>query len=415
MKKMLRFTVAIMMVMFMLTPTVAHASQVHRVARGESLYTISTRYGITVDELISKNGYLRNPSNIGIGQVLIVPKQQEANVYVVHPGDTLYKISQKLGVSIAEIAGENNIENWNNIYVGQRLSIPNKGIAIKESSSTYVVKSGDTLYKIAQKLGISMENLAQANGLRDWNLLHVGQTLNIPSGKQVVEPKPQPEPTFKYTTTQLARMYRDTFYLRASKNSNKIALTFDDGPHEKYTNEILDVLKQYNVPATFFVMGGKAQAHPQIIDRAISEGHVIGNHTWTHPDLRKVTQSRLIDEMQRTEDAIYDITKLRTALMRPPYGAVSEDSIEGLKALNYKVINWSVDSVDWRDQDVDQILMNTLPSVDGGGIVLFHDAGGAGQSRAATVSALPEIIETLKMQGYEFVTVDKLLDIPAYR
>ena len=101
--------------------------------------------------------------------------------------------------------------------------------------------------------------------------------------------------------------------------------------------------------------------------------------------------------------------------MRPPYGAVIPATLEILKDMDYKAINWSVDSVDWRDQDVDKILINTLPDVRGGGILLFHDAGGEGQSRAATVAALPEIIHTLRTQGYEFVTVDELLGIPGYK
>ncbi|KJF27443.1 hypothetical protein TZ02_07805 [Clostridium aceticum] len=203
--------------------------------------------------------------------------------------------------------------------------------------------------------------------------------------------------------------------MRGSASTNKIALTFDDGPNEKYTNQVLQVLKQHNVPATFFVLGSKVEKHPEILRRMVSEGHVVGNHTWIHPDLRRVTENRLATEMQTTEDIIYQTIGLRTALMRPPYGAVAPQVIEGLRDLDYKVINWSVDSVDWRDQNIDKILINTLPDVRQGGILLFHDAGGDGESRAATVAVLPELIHTLRAQGYEFVTVDKLLNLPAYK
>lgn len=414
------FAITIGTIMLLLMPSFAEAAQVHRVARGETLFLVAQRYGITVDELIAQNGYLRNPSNIFTGQALIVPKAPETNVYLVRQGDTLFKIAEKLGVSMAALAAENNISNWNQLSVGQKLIIP----AINEapstapgttSSETYVVKGGDTLFKISQSLGVSMTALAEVNNLKDWNMLHVGQILKVPN-KSTQTPAPkEPEASFQYTTAQLVRMYPDTFYLKGPANTNKIALTFDDGPNQKYTTQILDVLKQQKVPATFFVMGSRVERHPEIVQRMIREGHIVGNHTWIHPDLRKVSQSRLVSEMQQTEDVIHRVTGLRTGLMRPPYGGVSQEAIEGLRDMNYKVINWSVDSVDWRDQDVDQILINTLPGVRQGGILLFHDAGGDQQTRAATAAVLPELIYTLKMQGYEFVTVDELLNIPAYK
>lgn len=418
MKKYLRFTIAFLMAVLVLMPSFAQAAQVHRVARGETLFLIAQRYGITVNELIGLNGYLRNPNNISVGQVLITPKQQPTNIYVVRQGDTLFKISQNVGVPMSTLGTVNNLSDWNQLSIGQILTIPSPNGVVagvqSTSSNLYTVKSGDSLFKIAQQFGVTVSSIAETNNLSDWNMIFVGQTLRIPTSAPQ-QPQPQPEPTFQHTVSQLARLYPDTFYLRGSSNTNKIALTFDDGPNQKYTNQVLDVLKQYNVPATFFVLGSRVERHPEIISRMIREGHVVGNHTWDHPDLRKVSQSRLISEMQRTEDVIHRVTGLRTALMRPPYGAVSQDVIEGLRGLNYKVVNWSVDSVDWRDQDVDQILINTLPGVRQGGILLFHDAGGDTQSRAATVASLPELIHTLKSQGYEFVTVDELLNIPAYR
>ncbi|SET63581.1 Peptidoglycan/xylan/chitin deacetylase, PgdA/CDA1 family [Natronincola peptidivorans] len=423
MKKLLRFTITIGMIMLLLMPSFAEAAQVHRVARGETLFLIAQRHGVTVNELITQNGYLRNPNNISVGQVLVVPKQEEPNVYMVRQGDTLYKISQKLGVSLTDLAIENNISNWNHIYVGQKLSVPangantSTGSAPSQVSADYVVKRGDSLYKISQELGVSMAALAEANSLKDWNTIYIGQVLKVPSTGVTppAEAPKQPEASPQLSMTQLARMYPDTYYLRGSANTTKIALTFDDGPNPKYTPQILDVLKQQGVPATFFVMGSRVERHPEIVQRIAQEGHVVANHTWIHPDLSKVPQVTLLSEMQRTEDIIHKVTGLRTSLMRPPYGRVNPEGIEKLRDMNYKVINWSVDSVDWRDQDVDQILINTLPGVRQGGILLFHDAGGDQQTRGATAAALPEIIHTLRSQGYEFVTVDELLNLPAYK
>lgn len=405
-----------MLSLLIMLPSFVNGAQVHRVSRGETLFTIATNYGITLNELINQNGYLRNHNNISAGQVVIIPQKKEANIYVVGEGDSLFKISQNLGVSVTDLAKENSITDVNRLSVGEKLKVPNGVIRpTKSGASTgeYIVKNGDSLFNIAQQFGVTVAALGEANNLGDWNFLYVGQILKIPTAP--TQRTQQPEASFKETTASLVSMYPNTFFIKGASNTNKIALTFDDGPNQKYTNEVLDVLKQYNVPATFFVMGARVDHHPEIINRIVREGHVIGNHTWNHPDLRRVSQESLVNEINQTEDSIYKITGLRTALMRPPYGAVTRESIEGLIKEEYKIINWSVDSIDWRDQDVDQILINTLPDVRQGGILLFHDGGGEGQSHAATVASLPEIIQTLKYQGYEFVTVDELLNIPAYK
>ena len=218
-----------------------------------------------------------------------------------------------------------------------------------------------------------------------------------------------------YSWYQLQRMFPDTFFLQGLSDSKRIAFTFDDGPDIMYTPQVLDVLRELDVPATFFLIGWRSQAYPDVVKRILAEGHVIGNHSWSHPRLTEVIKEQLHDETTRTEDILWEITGRRTALMRPPYGAISKEVLAEMRSLGYKVINWSVDSVDWRDRTVGQVVANTLPDVQEGAIVLFHSAGGAGQSMAATVEALPFLIETLRNQGYTFVTVDELLGIPAYR
>lgn len=214
---------------------------------------------------------------------------------------------------------------------------------------------------------------------------------------------------------ELVDMFPGTFFLKGSGNIKTIAITFDDGPDEMYTPQVLDVLRDYNVPATFFLIGQRSQLYPGVVERIMAEGHVVANHSWSHPRLPEVSAQEVRREMQLTEDMLAEITGLRTALMRPPYGAISKEVLTELQALDYKVINWTADSVDWRDQTVEQIMANTLPDVKNGGILLFHSAGGAQQSRAATVEALPLLIETLRAEGYRFVTVDELLGVAAYR
>lgn len=350
--------------------TSAFSAQVHRVESGESLYTIAQHHGVTVNELVSVNGYLRDINNISVKQVLIIPQANAQvipdNIYTVVPGDILYKIAQKLRVSVDAISSQNNISNKDFLYVGQVLVIPSK---------TLIVPAKDSLIQIEPKTQIASQ----------------------------------------YSVAQLAKMYSDTFYLKGSAGGGKIALTFDDGPDAKYTEQVLDVLQEYNTPSTFFLLGKNALEFSSVVERIDREGHIIGNHSRSHPNLAKVGIERLHSEIMETERILKKITGKNTALIRPPYGAVSKEAIEYMRDLNYKVVNWSVDSVDWRDRDVDQILINTLPSVRGGGILLFHTAGGEGQSFAATVAALSEMIYTLKVQGYEFVTIDELLSILAYK
>ncbi|MGF7185858.1 peptidoglycan/xylan/chitin deacetylase (PgdA/CDA1 family) [Desulfitispora alkaliphila] len=354
MKKTLQFLVFILGIALLVMPYHSHAMQVHRVAPGESIYLIAQKYDLTMDEILENNSYIANPERIFANQPLIIPVNEE---------------------------------------------------------TSYRVQLGDSLYKIAQHLGVSMDDLAEANSLSDWSYLSVGQVLQVPEGANLVPP----ESSFEYTVSQLVRQFSDTFYLKGGSNTNRIALTFDDGPDQIYTPQVLDVLKEYQVPATFFLMGSRSERYPEVVSRIVEEGHVLGNHSWSHPDLRKVSQDRLISEMIRTENILNDITGLRTQLMRPPYGAVNYNTMTELEKLDYKVINWSVDSVDWRDRNVEQILINTLPDVTEEAILLFHSASGEGTSMAATVEALPELINTLRAEGYVFVTVDELLDIPAYR
>ncbi len=344
-----------------------------------------------------------------------------AHVHRVQEGETLAIIAQNYGVAINEIVDKNNLINPHTIFPQQVLIIPenkNETVDIR-GGSTYTVAAGDSLFKISAKIGVSMAALAEQNSLNNMDLLYVGQVLQLPAleAKEKPTPKPQPQPQpvpeHQYSISQLVKMYSDTLYLKGSADERKVALTFDDGPDDKYTEQVLDVLREYNVPGTFFLLGNRVVEHTEVVDRIYREGHVIGNHSWSHPNLSKESEGRIYNEMVLTDMIIESVIGKKPALVRPPYGAVTKENVEQLRDMNYKIINWNVDSVDWRDRDVDQILINTLPDVKPGSIILFHSAGG--ESRAATVDALKEIIYTLRVQGYEFVTVDQLLSVPAYQ
>ncbi|KMK75208.1 polysaccharide deacetylase family protein [Alkalihalobacillus pseudalcaliphilus] len=211
----------------------------------------------------------------------------------------------------------------------------------------------------------------------------------------------------------LQQRYPDTFILRGPTNQNRIALTFDDGPDSRYTNQVLDILNEYNVPATFFLLGSRAVAYPEIVERINNEGHIIGNHTYFHPNLVDEGDLDTLErEVTRTEDAINNIVGYRTSLFRPPYGFLYNELVEKLADMQYRVIAWSLDSLDWQEEPSDVIANRVIDEIEPGAIILMHDGADWDGDRTFTIEALREIIPTLQAQGYEFVTVPDLVGIP---
>jgi polysaccharide deacetylase family sporulation protein PdaB len=189
----------------------------------------------------------------------------------------------------------------------------------------------------------------------------------------------------------------------------KVALTFDDGPDEKYTPRILDILKKNQIKATFFVIGEHAQQYPQMIKRIEQEGHAIGNHSWDHPDLTKLSNDKIQSEIVKTDELVKSITGQAPILFRAPYGALSRDVVADATETGHRIIGWSVDTLDWDGRSVAQILRTVRKEVRPGAIILQHSAGGKGGNLNNTVEALPQIITYLKQKGYSFVTVPELL------
>lgn len=185
-----------------------------------------------------------------------------------------------------------------------------------------------------------------------------------------------------------------------------IALTFDDGPWPKTTEQILDILQENNIKATFFWLGAALKNNKEIAQRVANEGHAIANHTWNHR-YHKVSSSEAAKEIGDTANLIEEITGIQTSLFRPPGGVMNNGLVDYVYSQNYANIMWSVDSADWRSGS-DAISRNILNQAKSGGIVLMHDGGG---NRAPTVKALPGVINELNKQGYKFVTVPELLEI----
>lgn len=186
----------------------------------------------------------------------------------------------------------------------------------------------------------------------------------------------------------------------AQQEKKKIALTFDDGPHPQYTLEMLDALKERNVKATFFLLGAEVEKYPEIVKKIQEEGHLIGNHSYKHEQLSRLTMEEACAQVNRTNKLIYDITGVCPSYLRPPFG----DWHEKLDCeANMVEVLWDVDTLDWSSQNHARIVNKVLKNVQENDIILMHDG------YETSVTAAKEIIDTLEKQGYEFVTVDEIL------
>lgn len=194
---------------------------------------------------------------------------------------------------------------------------------------------------------------------------------------------------------------------RGDEALNRIALTFDDGPNNKYTPQILDILKQYNIKGTFFVLGEQVKEHPAMLRRIIEEGHEVGNHSFSHPQLKRLSDEDVRRELVSTQDEIRKVLGFAPKLLRPPYGAYRDASLALFEELGLHVILWSVDTNDWRRKG-DVIVRTVSRDTKNGSIILFHDR------KAETVRVLPQIIEELKGRGLQPVTISEMTGIPAY-
>lgn len=227
--------------------------------------------------------------------------------------------------------------------------------------------------------------------------------------KQVTKPETKPENKTENLNFTIPPAYQGkTVYDIKPKNQEKvIALTIDDGPWPKTTPEMLDILKQNNVKATFFWVGTALKENPEIAKRVVSEGHAIGNHTWNHL-YRHLDHTTAKNEIEKTNELIYKITGVKTSLFRPPGGYLNNGLATYAKGQKNSVIMWSLTSADTDPRAKYQVFVkNVVKGAKPGDIVLMHDGGG---NRERTVKALPEIINGLKKQGYKFVTIPELLE-----
>ena len=183
-----------------------------------------------------------------------------------------------------------------------------------------------------------------------------------------------------------------------------IAMTFDDGPHVTNTPRLLDMLKQRKMKATFFVVGQCAAEYPDIMKRIVAEGHEIASHSWSHPDLSRMSEGGVKEQLQKTHDVIIQTTGVTPKVMRPPYGAFTARQKAWANATwGYKCILWDVDPLDWKVRNAEHVKNEILKGTVNGSIILSHDI------HKTTIDAMPETFDTLLAKGFKFVTVSELL------
>ena len=221
----------------------------------------------------------------------------------------------------------------------------------------------------------------------------VSKYLQNPTARKLANipkpPEPKPEPAPAAPTP-------------APTTGNKvIALTFDDGPGP-YTAHLLDILDQYGAKATFFLIGSKVSGQASVVRSIQARGHQLGNHSWSHPELPKLSVDQIAGEIDRTNEAIRQATGVKPSILRPPYGAVNGVVLEQLRLRNMSSILWSVDTRDWADRNSQIVCSRAVAGARPGAVILMHDI------HQTSVNAVPCILSSLKQQGYSFVTIQRL-------
>jgi peptidoglycan/xylan/chitin deacetylase (PgdA/CDA1 family) len=222
--------------------------------------------------------------------------------------------------------------------------------------------------------------------------------------------------TFGYVSPEAQVFGR--VYWQADTSQKIVALSFDDGPNEPYTSAVLEVLARYGVKATFFVIGQNAKLYPETVKRMVSEGHVLGNHSYSHNANHALFDNRA--DIERGEETYFSIAGVRPALYRPPHNKKSPWELAFVRGLGLTPVTWGVGTAEGQGASPEQAAREIVGKAYPGCIIAMHDGWGTNHTdprsyKSLPAQALPEIIEGLQARGYSFVTIPELLGIEAYK
>ncbi len=196
---------------------------------------------------------------------------------------------------------------------------------------------------------------------------------------------------------------RDVPIYYVDTDEKKVAISFDAAWGCKYTKGILDILDEYNANATFFLVGFWVDKYPDMVKEIYDRGHEIGNHSSNHPYMSKLSKSQIVEELKKTEQKIKEITNERPVLFRPPFGDYNNRLLQTCKEQGYYVIQWDVDSLDWKELGVQPVVDRITRNIQNGSIILCHN------NAKYVTQYLPIVLQKLKDQGYKVVSISELI------
>jgi peptidoglycan/xylan/chitin deacetylase (PgdA/CDA1 family) len=207
-----------------------------------------------------------------------------------------------------------------------------------------------------------------------------------------------------------AQWYGKTF-TGLARGSRQIALTYDDGPNDAHTLRLLEVLAKHNVHATFFLIGRYVKQHPEIVRDIVQAGHIVGNHTYTHPLLIFKSKGEIREELTQCRSALQDAVGDPSSLFRPPFGGRRPAVLRVARALGLQPVMWNVTGYDWNAPPAETIEHKIGKQIRGGDVILLHDGGHKqmGADRSQTVIATDHLIARYKSEGYEFITIPQMM------
>lgn len=313
------------------------------------------------------HGQILNPT--GGGQPIITINGKNVN------SDTILQAEDKVWARDGRDLVENTLE--------EKIALPFEVVKQGKGLKSKIIQPGKAGLKIIHKGAVSGKVFREEITINPVNeIISYYNPNNVP-------------PKMKPGDEVIPVRYLET------KGEKVVALTFDDGPGI-YTPQVLEILKHYNVKATFFMIGSQVKRYPGLAQEVVAQGHAIGDHTMNHANLNRTSGVGIRNEILGCADSIYQATGVTINLFRPPGGRHDKLTRQLLKEHGYQLIMWSVDPQDWNHLKAGQIEENILTNVRNGSIILLHDGGG---NREETVKALPTIIATLKSRGYTFVSL----------
>ncbi|GGE68126.1 peptidoglycan-N-acetylglucosamine deacetylase [Priestia taiwanensis] len=220
---------------------------------------------------------------------------------------------------------------------------------------------------------------------------------------------PQPTDELRGSWTPFTWVEKYAYAFSGPYNKAEVAITFDDGPDLGFTPQLLQKLKKYNVKATFFLLGQNIEKHPEMVKRIANEGHLLANHSYSHPNYAKLSLEEFKEQINKTNNLIKDLVGYSPRFVRPPYGSITEEQLSWATKKKLMIVQWSVDTLDWKGLSGDEIANKVMGGSFPGSVLLQHSASGV--PLQGTVDSLDKFIPAMQKKGVRFVLLTKMFNM----